>query len=139
MKKDDCIFCRIVAGDIPATKVYEDDDTLAFMDIGPIVKGHILVIPKQHYDPIDDTPDDVLARIIKVVKRISMAQKKALGAEGCNVIQNNGACAGQLVEHLHFHVIPRYADDGHKWNWDAKSYNDSDEMGALAKNIAEAL
>lgn len=139
MNISDCIFCKIVKKEIPATVIYEDEDTLAFMDIGPIIKGHVLVIPKHHYDPIDDTPDEVLAQLIKVSKKVAIALRNGLGADGCNIIQNNGACSGQEVPHLHFHVIPRFIDDGHHWNWVPKSYDEISEMQALADQISAAL
>lgn len=133
------IFEKIVNREIPATIVYEDDDTLAFLDIGPIVKGHTLVVPKTCYNPISDTPDEVLAKLISVAKRIAAAQVGALGADGVNIMQNNGAAAGQEVPHLHFHVIPRFAGDGHHWNWNAKSYDNLDEMQQCAEKIRGGL
>ena len=134
-----CIFCKIVAGAIPATKVYEDADVLAFMDIGPIVKGHTLVIPKQHFDPLTATPEPVLAKLMAVVKKIAAAQMSGLKADGVNVMQANGAAAGQMVPHIHFHVIPRFATDGHRWNWAAKKYDDPAEAQQLAAAIKAAL
>ena len=134
-----CIFCKIVAGAIPATKVYEDAEVLAFMDIGPIVKGHTLVIPKQHFDPLTATPEPVLAKLMAVVKKIAAAQMSGLKADGVNVMQANGAAAGQMVPHLHFHVIPRFATDGHRWNWAAKKYDDPAEAQQLAAAIKAAL
>jgi len=133
------IFEKIINREIPATVVYEDDDTLAFMDIGPIIEGHTLVIPKTCYDPVTETPDEVLAKLILVCKRIAAAQIKGLGADGVNIIQNNGTSAGQLVPHLHFHVIPRFEGDGHHWNWDAKKYDSPGEMEQLAGKIREAV
>lgn len=133
------IFEKIVSREIPATIVYEDDDTLAFLDIGPIVKGHTLVIPKTCYDPVTETPDDVLAKLIQVAKRVAAAQMDALGADGVNIMQNNGEAAGQVVPHIHIHVIPRFKDDGHHWNWNAKSYDDLAEMEQLAEKIREGL
>lgn len=133
------IFEKIIRREIPATIVYEDSDTLAFMDIGPIIKGHTLVIPKTCYDPVTETPDDVLSKLMIVAKRIAAAQVKGLGADGVNIIQNNGAAAGQLVPHIHFHVIPRFADDGHHWNWAAKKYDSAAEMEALAAKIRTGL
>lgn len=133
------IFEKIVEREIPATVVYEDEDTLAFMDIGPIIKGHVLVIPKTCYDPITETPDAVLAKLISVSKKIAAAQVNELGADGVNIIQNNGSAAGQEVPHLHFHVIPRFKDDGHHWNWDAKHYDSPAEMEALAEKIRTGL
>ncbi len=135
----DCIFCKIVEGELPCTKVYEDDDTLAFMDIGPVVKGHTLVIPKEHYDPITGTPPGVLQKLIVVVQKVAQAQIKGLGADGLNVTQANGSVAGQVVPHIHFHVIPRFESDGHKWNWLAKEYDNQEEMQAHADKIKEGL
>jgi len=135
----DCVFCRIVAGDLPAAKVYEDADTLAFMDIGPVVKGHTLVIPKAHHDPLTNTPPAVLHKLIEVVQRIARAQIAGLGADGVNVTQANGKAAGQIVPHLHFHVIPRFAADGHHWNWTPRQYDSPDEMTGLAQRLAAAL
>ena len=130
-----CIFCKIVAKEIPATVIYEDDDVLVFMDIGPIIKGHALVISKKHYDPIIDTPDEIVAKLHLTAKRIAQAQMNGLGADGVNIMQNNGAAAGQEVPHIHVHVIPRYNDDGHNWNWNAKNYDSFDEMAELARNL----
>ena len=93
----DCIFCKIVAKEIPATVIYEDDDVLAFMDIGPIIKGHVLVIPKTYFDLVMDTPDETVAKLHLVAKKIASAQMNALGADGVNTMQNNGAAAGQEV------------------------------------------
>lgn len=135
----DCIFCRIVAGELPAHKVYEDDRVLAFLDIGPIVKGHTLVIPKEHYERITDTPDPVVAEVMRVVRRVAVALTAGLGADGLNVTQANGKEAGQVVPHIHFHVIPRFAGDGHRWNWSPKKYDSDDEMRSLRERIAGGL
>ncbi len=133
------IFEKIVNREIPATIVYEDEDTLAFMDIGPIIKGHTLVIPKTCYNPVTETPDEVLAKLIRIAKRIAGAQMNALGADGVNIMQNNGAAAGQEVPHLHFHVIPRFENDGHHWNWNARHYDNPAEMEQLAEKIRAEL
>lgn len=136
----DCIFCKIIAGEIPSTKIYEDEDTLAFLDISPIVKGHTLVIPKCHHNPITQTPDDVLAKCICVAKKIAQAQTEALGADGVNLHQANGSAAGQVVPHIHFHVIPRFDSDGHHWNWSGKEYNSMNEMAEMGGKLkAEML
>ncbi|NOU35797.1 MAG: HIT family protein [Kiritimatiellaceae bacterium] len=133
------IFEKIVNREIPATIVYEDSDTLAFVDIGPIIKGHTLVIPKTCYNPVTETPDEVLAKLMSVCKRIAAAQIRELGADGVNIIQNNGAVAGQVVPHIHFHVIPRFEGDGHHWNWNAKKYDNSVEMENIAAKIRKGL
>ena len=133
------IFEKIVNREIPATIVYEDGDTLAFLDIGPIIKGHTLVIPKTCYNLVTETPDEVLIKLMLVAKRIAAAQIKGLGATGINIIQNNGIAAGQAVPHIHFHVIPRFDGDGHHWNWAAKKYENSVEIEQLAEKIREGL
>lgn len=133
------IFEKIISREIPAAIVYEDDDTLAFMDIGPIIKGHTLVVPKTCCETVVETPDGVLAKLMIVCKRIAAAQVNELGADGVNIIQNNGAAAGQEVPHLHFHVIPRFKNDGHHWNWAAKKYDSSAEMEQLAAKIRKGL
>ena len=135
----DFIFCKIAAKEIPATIVYEDDDVLVFMDIGPIIKGHALVISKQHYDPITQTPDEMVAKLHITAKKIAQAQMNGLDADGVNIMQNNGKEAGQEVEHIHIHVIPRFSDDGHHWNWNAKKYNNSEEMVDLACKLQQQL
>lgn len=135
----DCIFCKIVKKEIPATVIYEDDDLLVFMDIGPIIKGHALVIPRNHYDPVMETPDEIVAKLHITAKKIAIAQMNAFGADGVNIIQNNGKASGQEVEHIHVHVIPRFGDDGHHWNWNAKKYDDFDEMNELADKLRKTL
>ncbi len=135
----DCIFCKIVHGQMPSSIVYEDEKSMAFMDIAPVAKGHVLVIPRMHYDPITATPDEVLAHLIGVVKQVAKAQVKALGANGINVSQANGRCAGQLVPHIHFHVIPRFDGDNKQMKWVSGSYADNDEMASYAETIRAAL
>jgi len=135
----DCIFCKIVAGEIPSIKLFENDHVLAFMDIAPLVKGHALVIPKAHHNPLSQTPDEVLAQVIAVVRLIAQAQQEGLGADGVNIHQANGEVAGQVVPHLHFHVIPRFKEDGHHWNWTPHPYADLSEAAALADRIQAAL
>ena len=139
MNKADCIFCRIVAGDLPSSKLREDGDTLAFMDIGPIIHGHALVIPKPHYVGIHDTPPELLKKLICAVRAIAEAQTKALGADGVNVIQSTGESAGQIVPHIHFHVIPRFKNDGHSWNWRPRPYSVPTEMEKIAQAIRSSL
>ncbi len=131
----DCIFCKIVVGELPACKVYEDDDTLAFMDISPIIKGHTLVIPKEHHPNIHEIPPAILEKVALSTQRIADAHTAALKCDGVNIIQANGLAAGQTVDHFHFHVIPRFKADGHSWNWHPRSYSDRDEMEKMAELI----
>jgi histidine triad (HIT) family protein len=135
----DCVFCKIVRGELPANKIYEDNDAVVFMDIGPIVKGHLLVVPKSHYAHLMETPAEVLAKLIVIVQKIARAQKKALQADGVNIVQSNGRAAGQVVDHVHFHIIPRFASDGHHWNWKPQKYADGGEVQVFADKIKNAL
>ncbi len=111
MKKDDCIFCRLANGEIPTNTVYEDESFKVILDSSPATKGHSLILPKEHCDDIFTFPESEGTKLIKVVKMTAKAMKKALSADGVNLVQNNGAAAGQTVSHLHFHVIPRYEDE----------------------------
>ncbi|MFA7662300.1 MAG: HIT family protein [Patescibacteria group bacterium] len=129
----DCIFCKIVSGEIPSYKVYEDDDILAFLDIIPVNPGHTLVIPKKHYETILDTPDDVLKNILVVSKRIAQKIMEVTGAEGFNFNQNNFSVSGQVVPHVHFHIIPRFENDGLKL-WAGDKYDDG-QAEILTKKI----
>jgi histidine triad (HIT) family protein len=106
--KEDCLFCKIAQGQIPAMKIYEDEDILAFLDISPASKGHALVITKEHFDNFLVVPKDLLGKAYAVAQRIGQAQVAQLGAKGCNIITNVNEIAGQSVKHFHIHVIPRY-------------------------------
>src|SRR6476469_3960156 len=109
---DDCIFCKIAAGELPAATVYEDERTVAFMDIAPWTRGHTLVIPKAHAADLGEIGEDDLAAVAATAKRIALRQKERLGAEGVNLLNAFGAAAWQTVFHFHMHVIPRYGGDG---------------------------
>jgi histidine triad (HIT) family protein len=113
----DCIFCKIVAGELPCFKLHEDEDTLAFMDINPLNDGHALVIAKGHHVNLFETPDEALAAVASVVKRVAQAVQEVLAPDGLNVLQANGPAAGQSVYHYHVHVLPRRSDDDAKINW----------------------
>ena len=102
------IFCRIIDGEIPCNKVYEDDDVLAILDISQITKGHTLVIPKHHCDSMLSCPGDLLNKVMLVAQRIGQAEVSVLGAKGVNILTNCGEMAGQTVPHFHVHVVPRY-------------------------------
>ena len=106
-----CPFCRIASGKAPASIVYEDATVLAFMDLNPANVGHILVVPKEHWENIYEAPEKVLADLFSVVKRVSAAVKKTVGAEGISILQLNGRAAGQSVMHFHVHIIPRFRGD----------------------------
>lgn len=132
-----CIFCKIIAEELPASKVYEDTDVLAFLDIKPVNPGHTLVIPKKHFESIHDTPDEMIAKMIIVAKKIAGAVEKNLGAGGVNIGMNNGRLAGQLVFHAHIHVMPRYGKDSFKL-WMGKEYQ-SGERETVAEKIKSVL
>ena len=134
----DCIFCKIVAGVIPCFKIYEDEHTLAFMDINPVNPGHCLVVPKNHAPNLFESDDEDLARTMAAVRKISRAVQKALNPYGLNLLQANGPGAAQSVFHLHIHIIPRERDDDLRMNWGLKSGN-KDEIAAVAEKIKAAL
>ena len=134
----DCIFCKIIAGQIPCHKLYEDDDVLAFLDIGPLSRGHCLIIPKEHYTTIDQMPAGLASACAAVLPRLSQAVVTATGAAGWNVLQNNGAIAGQEVSHVHFHIIPRSEGDGLGYRWPA-GLLDSDTAEELVTAITAEL
>ena len=108
----DCVFCKIVAGEIPCAKVYEDALVLAFLDIAPLNPGHTLVIPKEHHTSATTLPPESAARVMEAATRIARAMMRAVDADGFNLLLSNGACAGQVVPHAHLHVVPRFPDDG---------------------------
>jgi len=138
MSVNDCVFCKMVAGQIPITKIYEDDIVLSFLDIGPISDGHTLVIPKQHFEKLHECPPELLGEICSRLGRIAKAVADAMNAEGYNVLCNNGRAAGQLVEHLHFHIIPRNTGDGVFDRWPAYEYEQG-KIEAIAAKIRENL
>ncbi len=135
---DSCIFCKIAKGEIPCSKVFENDSVLAFLDIAPINKGHALVIPKKHYVDIHDLPESEFKEIAVGVKAVADAVKKATGCPGINVLQANGKAAGQEVFHFHVHVIPRFEKDGSGMRWPKMDYSEN-EMGELAEKIRALL
>ena len=131
-----CIFCNIIKGEIPCTKVYEDTEVFAFLDIKPVNPGHTLVIPKKHFENIHETPDELLGKMTIVAKKIADAILK-LGAKGINIGMNNGAVAGQSVFHAHMHVMPRYGKDSFSL-WVGKEY-DGNEREEVAEKIKGCL
>ena len=122
MSTQDCIFCKIIAGQIPCNKIYEDDSVLAFLDIGPVSDGHVLLVPKEHFEKLDQCSDQVIAGMSSCLGKIAKAVVSAMDAEGYNVLCNNGRTAGQLVDHVHFHIIPRNAGDGVFDRWPSYKY-----------------
>ena len=134
----DCIFCKIIKKEIPAEKIYEEKNVLAFLDIKPINTGHILVIPKKHFKNIYEIPDKDFCDLTKVVKKLSSIIKKATKADGINIGINNDEAAGQVIFHSHIHIIPRFKNDGLK-HWKGKERYEKGEMEKVLKKIKKAL
>jgi histidine triad (HIT) family protein len=131
----DCIFCKIVAGELPAHKVYEDEETLAFLDIRPSSRGHTLVVPKQHAAGLDDIGPESLTATTLAAQAVARQLRSKLQPDGLNMIQNNGAAAGQEVFHYHLHLLPRWAGDGASLG--RRGTTDHAELGALAAELRE--
>jgi len=134
---DECIFCKILQGEVPSSKVYENEKIFAFLDLNPVNPGHTLVIPKKHYQDIEKIPEDLLIEMVKAVKKIGLAIKEGLEAKGYNIGLNNGRVAGQLVPHVHFHVMPRKIGDGLKL-WPQRKYQ-GQEMDKTAKLLSSHI
>ncbi|MGP1677990.1 MAG: HIT family protein [Burkholderiales bacterium] len=134
----DCVFCSIVAGQIPSTKVHEDELTLAFMDIGEVNPGHVLVMVKPHVENIYGLDDRLAAAVFQTAARVARAVKKAYSPEGVTLYQANGPAAGQTVYHFHLHLVPRYARDGMRLTWPAKN-PPREQLEANAAKLRGAL
>ena len=134
----DCIFCKIANGEIPSSTVYEDELVRVILDLGPAARGHALVLPKEHFKDSTEAPEALLGHMMAVGASIGAAEMKAFGADGFNLIQNNGEAAGQSVFHLHLHVIPRKAGDG-AVGLSAPGKTTPEEMQETAKAICEAM
>ncbi len=134
----DTVFTRIVRGEIPAQVVYEDEAVLAFLDISPLAPGHTLLIPKQAYATMADAPAETAAALGAALPRLVRAVQAATGAAGVNILQNNGRSAGQEVNHIHFHIIPRVEKDGLGYRWNPGSYA-SGEAEAMQARVVAAL
>ncbi len=137
----DCLFCKIIDGSIPSTKIYEDEYVYAFMDISPLTKGHTLLIPKEHVANVFEMSEDTAANLFKVAPRIANAIKDSFKPAGMNLLNNNGAPAGQSVFHFHLHFIPRYDEtDGYKPTWITKQDEFTpDILTGLAEEIKANL
>ncbi|MCR4672783.1 MAG: HIT family protein [Lachnospiraceae bacterium] len=134
----DCIFCLIAGGDIPSDTVYEDDEFRVILDLNPATRGHALILPKQHYADLFEIDEEVLAKLAVLAKKIAGAMKESLACDGINIIQNNGAAAGQSVRHFHLHIIPRYENDGQKMLWIPRE-SDPEVQKTLVEAIRAAL
>ena len=135
---NDCLFCKIIAGQIPSTKVYEDEHTYAFLDINPTNIGHTLVVPKEHFENIFDISDEALTHVTRTVKKLSGPIQKAVGADAINIISNNGRAAGQIIFHSHTHIVPRFETDGFR-HWQGKRKYETGEEKKVAEKIQKEL
>jgi len=139
---EDCIFCQIVAGEIPSDTVYEDEDVFAFLDANPLAPGHTLVIPKSHHERLNDLPDDTAGALYDALHALIPAVEESVDAPASNVGFNNGAAAGQEIPHAHGHVVPRFEGDGgrsfHAVAGELPDIGD-DERASIAEDIAERL
>jgi len=135
----DCIFCKIIAGEIPAVTVLDEEKVFAFMDINPASRGHMLVVPKNHAENIFEISEADLSAVMGAVKRCAGAVKEALGAEGITVLQLNGTASDQLVPHLHVHIMPRWENDGMSVSqWDMGK-GDIEELKNMARKIIQHI
>ena len=135
MLDDNCIFCKIAAGEIPSRKIYENSDLIAIMDLNPTSKGHSLIIPKEHCTNIYDIDEDIAAKVMKTAKKLATKMTVALNCDGFNLLQNNGETAGQTMFHFHMHLIPRYKDaDNNMLKFTSVSFSD-EEMDSIRDQI----
>lgn len=136
MADPDCLFCKIVAGEIPATTVHEDDRTVAFMDVNPATRGHLLVVPREHVQDLHAIDDEDLAAVARAARTLAGRQVQRLGADGVNLLQSSGAAAWQTVFHFHMHVIPRYEGDPLRLPWTPDRGGDADEIAATGRELS---
>ena len=138
MSQVDCIFCKIAAKQMSSTIVFEDEVVFAFLDIGPVSDGHTLVIPKEHIDRFDRCPPQLLSNVCSRLGKIAAAIQKGIGSDGYNILCNNGRAAGQVVDHLHFHIIPRRTGDNFLDRWPSYKYS-AGRAEKIAQNIRNQL
>ncbi len=138
LRDPNCIFCKIIAGDIPSSRVLETETALAFLDINPINHGHVLLVPKAHHPAIFDLGEEEAAETARLLPRLARAIRKATGADGLNVIINNGDCAGQTIFHGHWHIVPRFKADAVNWPWPHSPYS-GDELGQMQFRVKREL
>ena len=134
MKNDNCIFCKLAAGDIPTNSLYEDDKFRVILDLAPATKGHALILPKDHFANLYEIPDETAGEVMRLAKKMAVVMTEKLGCDGFNLLQNNGEVAGQTVFHFHMHLIPRYAGDGKILEWD-KLEMTQEELEAIKNTV----
>ena len=138
MSNQDCIFCKIANGEIPSSTVYENSDFKVILDVAPAAKGHCLIIPKEHFQNIFDIDADTAAKLFSLATEVARALKQELQCDGLNIVQNNGAAAGQTVNHFHLHLIPRFEGDDVSIGWVPKQ-SDGQELLELAKALRKRI
>lgn len=136
--KEDCIFCKIANGQIPSVTVYDNRDFRVILDINPATRGHALVLPKEHFDNLYELDSDTAAKMFVLTSELARVMKKELHCDGMNIVQNNEEAAGQTVNHLHIHLIPRYKDDGVDIRW-AQNESKEEELKEIAAQIKNRL
>ena len=134
-----CVFCRIVRGELPSARLYEDDLVFCFLDIAPINIGHALLIPKEHHTSITTVPASQLQRMLQVAPMIAQAIVRVVDGDGFNLHLANGACAGQVVPHTHLHIIPRLPTDGFSWGWRSLEYGSAAQKDELVQKVIVRL
>jgi histidine triad (HIT) family protein len=133
-----CIFCKIVHGEIPSARVLETDRAIAFLDIAPVNRGHLLLVPRAHHATLADLPSDLAAHAGSLLPPLCQAVRAATGADGLNVIVNIGRAAGQTIDHVHWHIIPRFHNDPVNWPWPHSQYV-GDELAQMQFRIQREL
>lgn len=133
-----CIFCKIAAGEIPSSRVLEHEKAVAFLDINPVNLGHVLLVPRDHHATLSDLPDELAGEVSSLLPRLCRAVRAATGADGLNIIVNHGAVAGQTIDHVHWHIIPRHDDDPVDWPWPHAEYV-GDELNQMRFRIEREL
>lgn len=136
MRQDQCIFCKIIAGEIPSYTLYEDEKYKVILDVSPATRGHALILPKNHYANLYELPEEDAAEVIKLAKRMMIHMTDKLKCDGFNIVQNNGETAGQTIYHFHMHLIPRYENDGEILKYVAGE-PDKEELEQIKKTITE--
>ena len=136
MKDENCIFCKIANGEIASKSIYEDEKFRVILDLGPATRGHALILPKEHYSNLFELPENEAAAVMKLAKSIAFQEKEKLKADGVNLVQNNGAAAGQTVNHFHLHIIPRYENDGQTIGWKPREIS-QDELESIRQQITQ--
>ncbi|MEG0813298.1 MAG: HIT family protein [Clostridium sp.] len=138
MTENGCIFCKIANGEIPSASIYEDEMFNVILDLGPASKGHALILPKEHFKDICELDEAVAAKVLPLAAKIGIAMKKSLGCAGFNLVQNNGAAAGQTVSHFHVHIIPRYEDGPNIVTWEPRTAS-AEELNQIRECIQAAI